>query len=256
MAASPDRRWLGARPPQRRAVHGRARHRNRQRRPALDQGRPRVLAGEPAVGDQRLRARVRRLPPARRARRGPARPQARLRRRPRRSSPAGSLVAGLAWSEASLIGARSLQGLGAAVISPAALSILMTTFREGRERNIALGVWGAVGMFGAAAGVLLGGIFTDLLSWEWIFFINVPVALGALALTPILLAESRDARRRRASMRSEPCSSRRASRLSVLRDHEGERLRLDVGEDDRPLRGWRPRFSPPSSPSSGARRTR
>ena len=107
---------------------------------------------------------------------------------------AGSIVAGFAWSEASLIGARSLQGLGAAVISPAALSILMTTFREGRERNIALGVWGAVGMFGAAAGVLLGGIFTDLLSWEWIFYINVPVALAALALTPVLLAESRDAR--------------------------------------------------------------
>ena len=106
----------------------------------------------------------------------------------------GSIVAGLAWSEASLIGARSLQGLGAAVISPAALSILMTTFREGRERNVALGVWGAVGMFGAAAGVLLGGIFTDLLSWEWIFYINVPVALAALALTPVLLAESRDAR--------------------------------------------------------------
>ena len=105
----------------------------------------------------------------------------------------GSLVAGLAWSEASLIAARSLQGLGAAVISPAALSILTTTFREGRERNIALGVWGAVGGFGAAAGVLLGGVFTDLLSWEWIFFINIPVALTAIALTPILLGESRDA---------------------------------------------------------------
>ena len=105
----------------------------------------------------------------------------------------GSLVAGLAWSEASLIAARSLQGLGAAVISPAALSILTTTFREGRERNIALGVWGAVGGFGAAAGVLLGGVFTDLLSWEWIFFINIPVALSAIAVTPILLGESRDA---------------------------------------------------------------
>ncbi|MGZ8686870.1 MAG: MFS transporter, partial [Gaiellaceae bacterium] len=79
----------------------------------------------------------------------------------------GSLVAALAWSEASLIGARSLQGLGAAIISPAARSILMTTFSEGRERNIALGAWGAVGGFGAAAGVLLGGVFTDLLSWEW-----------------------------------------------------------------------------------------
>src|SRR5919205_1811092 len=80
-----------------------------------------------------------------------------------------SLLAGLAWSETSLIGARAFQGLGAAIITPSALSILSTTFVEGRERNIALGVWGAVGGFGAAAGVLLGGILTDALSWEWIF---------------------------------------------------------------------------------------
>src|SRR5437764_9079897 len=72
-----------------------------------------------------------------------------------------SLVDGLAWSSGSLIGARAVQGLGAAIISPAALSILSTTFAEGRERNIALGVWGAVGGFGAAAGVLLGGILTQ-----------------------------------------------------------------------------------------------
>src|ERR671915_315016 len=77
--------------------------------------------------------------------------------------------------------------------SPAALSILMTTFSEGRERNAALGVWGAVGAFGAVAGVLLGGVLTDWLSWEWIFYINVPVGLAALALTPLLLRESRDA---------------------------------------------------------------
>jgi EmrB/QacA subfamily drug resistance transporter len=105
-----------------------------------------------------------------------------------------SLLAGLAWSEASLIGARALQGLGAAIITPAALSILSTTFVEGRERNIALGVWGAVGGFGAAAGVLLGGILTDALSWEWIFFVNIPVGIAAFALTPLLLTESRDAR--------------------------------------------------------------
>ena len=105
-----------------------------------------------------------------------------------------SLLAALAWSEASLIGARALQGLGAAIIAPAALSILMTTFSEGKERNIALGVWGAVGGFGAAAGVLLGGIFTDALSWEWIFFLNLPVGLAAMALAPVLLAESRDTR--------------------------------------------------------------
>src|ERR687895_1758771 len=105
-----------------------------------------------------------------------------------------SLLAGFAWSEGSLIGARALQGLGAAIITPAALSILSTTFTEGRERNIALGVWGAVGGFGAAAGVLMGGILTDALSWEWIFFVNIPVGVAALALTPLLLAESRDAR--------------------------------------------------------------
>ena len=104
-----------------------------------------------------------------------------------------SLLAGLAWSEASLIAARSLQGLGAAVISPAALSILSTTFTEGRERNIALGVWGAVGGFGAAAGVLLGGILTETLSWAWIFFVNVPVGVAAFLLAPRLLDESRDA---------------------------------------------------------------
>ncbi len=106
---------------------------------------------------------------------------------------AASLLAGFAWSEGSLIGARALQGLGAAIITPAALSILSTTFLEGRERNIALGVWGAVGGFGAAAGVLLGGVLTDALSWEWIFFINVPVGVVAFALTPRLLTESRDA---------------------------------------------------------------
>jgi EmrB/QacA subfamily drug resistance transporter len=105
-----------------------------------------------------------------------------------------SLFAGLAWSEASLITARSFQGLGAAVITPAALSILSTTFVEGRERNIALGAWGAVGGFGAAAGVLLGGVLTDALSWEWIFFVNVPVGVLGFVLAPILLRESRDAR--------------------------------------------------------------
>jgi EmrB/QacA subfamily drug resistance transporter len=103
-----------------------------------------------------------------------------------------SLFAGLAWSEASLITARAVQGLGAAIITPAALSILSTTFHEGRERSIALGVWGAVGGFGAAAGVLMGGILTDALSWEWIFFVNVPVGVVAIALAPILLDESRD----------------------------------------------------------------
>jgi EmrB/QacA subfamily drug resistance transporter len=102
-----------------------------------------------------------------------------------------SLLDGLAWSEGSLIAFRSLQGLGAALLSPAALSILTTTFREGRERNLALGIWGAASGSGGAAGVLLGGALTSSLSWSWIFFINVPVGLLVLGLTPWLLRESR-----------------------------------------------------------------
>ena len=83
-------------------------------------------------------------------------------------------------SDGSLIAARTLQGLGAAIITPAALSILSTTFAEGRDRNVALGVWGAVGGVGAAAGLLLGGVLTDSLGWEWIFFVNAPVGAAAL----------------------------------------------------------------------------
>jgi EmrB/QacA subfamily drug resistance transporter len=102
-----------------------------------------------------------------------------------------SLLDGFAWSEGSLIAFRSLQGLGAALVSPAALSMLTTLFREGRERNVALGIWGAVSGSGGAAGVLLGGALTSAFSWSWIFFINVPVGLLVLALSPVLLRESR-----------------------------------------------------------------
>src|SRR5216110_2011202 len=102
-----------------------------------------------------------------------------------------SLLDGLAWSSGSLIEFRSLQGLGAALLAPAALSILMTTFAEGRERNVALGVWGAASGSGGDAGVLLGGALTSALTWSWIFFINIPVGLLVLAVTPWLLRESR-----------------------------------------------------------------
>src|SRR5881394_2785141 len=102
-----------------------------------------------------------------------------------------SLLAGFAWSEASLIAFRATQGLGGALLAPAALSILTTTFAEGRERNIALGVWGAVSGSGAAAGVLLGGFLTSSLAWSWIFFINVPVGIALVAVSPFLLRESR-----------------------------------------------------------------
>ena len=102
-----------------------------------------------------------------------------------------SLLAGFAWSEGSLIAFRCLQGLGAAMMSPAALSILTTTFQEGRERNRALGIWGAVAGSGGAVGVLLGGVLTSAFSWPWIFYVNVPVGVAVVAVSPLLLSESR-----------------------------------------------------------------
>src|SRR6478609_2427965 len=102
-----------------------------------------------------------------------------------------SLAAGFSANEGQLIAARAAQGLGAAIISPAALSIVTTTFSDGTERNKALGVLGAVAGSGGAAGVLLGGILTDGLGWEWVLWVNVPVSLIAFALSPRLLAESR-----------------------------------------------------------------
>jgi EmrB/QacA subfamily drug resistance transporter len=102
-----------------------------------------------------------------------------------------SLLAGFAWSEGSLIAFRAAQGLGGALLAPAALSILTTTFAEGRERNIALGIWGAVSGSGAAAGVLLGGLLTSWLDWSWIFFINVPVGIALVVAGPFILRESR-----------------------------------------------------------------
>ncbi|MFL5960318.1 MAG: DHA2 family efflux MFS transporter permease subunit [Gaiellaceae bacterium] len=102
-----------------------------------------------------------------------------------------SLLCGLAWSSGSLVGFRALQGLGGALLAPAALSLLMTTFAEGRERNLALGIYGAASGSGAAAGVLLGGVLTSYLGWSWIFFVNVPVGVAAIALAPVLLREGR-----------------------------------------------------------------
>jgi EmrB/QacA subfamily drug resistance transporter len=102
-----------------------------------------------------------------------------------------SLVCGLANSAGVLIAARAVQGIGAAIISPAALSIVTTTFTEGAERNKALGIWGALGGSGAAAGVLFGGILTKYLGWEWIFFVNVPVGALVFALTWPIVPESR-----------------------------------------------------------------
>jgi EmrB/QacA subfamily drug resistance transporter len=105
---------------------------------------------------------------------------------------AASLACGLAGSSAALIAARTVQGVGAALVSPATLSIITTTFDEGADRNRALGIWGAMGGGGAAAGVLFGGILTKYAGWEWIFFVNVPVGAAVLAVTRPILRESRD----------------------------------------------------------------
>src|SRR5919201_5336306 len=103
-----------------------------------------------------------------------------------------SLLDGLASSEAILVGARALQGLGAALISPAALSIISTTFEEGAERARALAVWAAIAIGGSAVGLVLGGLLTQSFSWPWIFFVNVPVGVAAFLLSLRLLPESRD----------------------------------------------------------------
>jgi EmrB/QacA subfamily drug resistance transporter len=102
-----------------------------------------------------------------------------------------SFAGGLAESGGVLVAARALQGLGAAILSPAALSLVMTTFAEGAERNKALGVWGAVAAGGGAAGSLLGGVITQSLGWEWVLWINTPIGIVAAALAPLVLADSR-----------------------------------------------------------------
>jgi EmrB/QacA subfamily drug resistance transporter len=108
-----------------------------------------------------------------------------------------SLLSGLASSEGQLIVTRALQGLGGALLAPAALSIVVTTFREGHDRNVALAIWGAISGVGGAVGVLLGGVLTSYLSWSWIFYVNLPVGVAVLAASPWLLSESRVAVARR-----------------------------------------------------------
>src|SRR5918999_1625039 len=104
-----------------------------------------------------------------------------------------SLVCGLAWSPGALIGARAVQGIGAAIMTPTALSIISTTFPDGAERNKALAIWGMMGAIGGTAGFLIGGPLVDGPGWGWIFFINLPIGVAAPPLSPRLLRESRGA---------------------------------------------------------------
>jgi EmrB/QacA subfamily drug resistance transporter len=111
---------------------------------------------------------------------------------------AASLVCGLSQSEGMLVAARAVQGLGGALVSPAALSIILTTFAEGAQRNRALAVWGAIAGLGGASGLLLGGALVQAISWRWVFFVNVPLGLTVLLVTPRIVPESRaDAATRR-----------------------------------------------------------
>ncbi|MGH2938722.1 MAG: MFS transporter [Solirubrobacterales bacterium] len=102
-----------------------------------------------------------------------------------------SLACGLSQSEGMLLVARGVQGFGGALASPAALSIILTTFKEGPERNRALAVWGAIAGAGGAIGLLLGGVIVEVLSWRWVFFVNVPIGAAVLALAPRIVPESR-----------------------------------------------------------------
>lgn len=105
-----------------------------------------------------------------------------------------SLVAGLAASQGQIIGARAVQGLGGALLSPAALSIITVTFAHGRERNLAMGIWGGLAGLGGSLGAIIGGALVDSVGWSWIFYVNVPVAALVIAFAPVFVRESRATR--------------------------------------------------------------
>ena len=140
-----------------------------------------------------------------------------------------SLLNGLATSDTWLVVTRGLQGLGGALVSPAALSIITTTFAEGEDRTKALGVWSAIAAGGGAFGLLLGGILTDLLSWEWIFFVNVPIGIAtAIARAPLRARVARDQPRARRRPARGGDGDRGPDR-DRLRDRQGGGLRLGLG---------------------------
>ena len=173
------------------AVRRRARRVDRQRRPALDGQRSRLLPGGPLLGRQRLHARLRRLPAARRAHWPTCSAAGACSSPASSSSPPPRWPAGSPRARSWLVAARAVQGLGAAILSPAALSIITTTFAEGAERNRAMGVWGAVAGSGGAAGVLFGGLLTEYAGWEWVLFVNVPIGIAVAFFATQILPESK-----------------------------------------------------------------
>ena len=147
-----------------------------------------------------------------------------------------------------------MQGLGGAVVAPATLAIITTTFEEGYERNRALGYWGAMGAVGGSTGVLLGGVLTQLLGWQWILFINVPVGiLGVVGAMRFIPESTRAVAGERHFDVAGALSRHRRPRAADLRHRAHRRQRLDVGRDARGRRG-RPRAARRSSSSSSAAR--
>ena len=188
-------KWLALGPPVPGAVHGHSRHRDRERGLAVDPDRPRVLAGEPAMGDLGLRARLRRLPAARRPPRRPAREAPDVHGRPRHLHDRLPALRPLVERGIADRGAARSRVSAPPSISPAALSILTTTFQGGsraQHRTRRLGCGRRASALRPAS--CMGGVLVDLLSWQWIFFVNVPVGIFGLIATPILLVESRDER--------------------------------------------------------------
>ncbi len=151
-----------------------------------------------------------------------------------------SLAAGLARSEGMLITARVLQGVGAAMMAPAALSILTTTFREGADRNTALGAWGAISGLAAAAGVFLGGVLSEGPGWRWVFYVNIPVCIVALGASFRLLPGGRNTRTG-GRLRHAGCAAGHEQHAPPrLRADQSSRHRLGQARNDRDARGCRP----------------
>ena len=218
-STTPSKQGLRPRPARADPVRRRARRVDRQRRAAVDRPRARLLPGRPVVGRQRLHAHLRRLPAARRAPGRPARPPPDVHRRPRRLRRSPRSLGGLAQSDGWLIVARAVQGLGAALLSPAALSLVTTTFSRGRRAQQGARASGARSPAPAAPPACCSAACSpQWAGWEWVLFVNVPIGLAAALLAPRLLPRAAHGghaplrRRRRGHRHRRPVAARLRAR--------------------------------------------